>query len=110
MRDWRSGSAKRGPAVWPIRVSAVETARFVPDRCRPPACYPAPCPRQRPPDMSDTAALLPAIETETAPNPRWAVIWLHGLGADGHDFDPIVPQLLERGWPAIRFVFPHAPV
>src|SRR5690606_32192745 len=60
--------------------------------------------------MSDTATLLPAIETETAPNPRWAVIWLHGLGADGHDFEPIVPQLVERGWPAIRFVFPHAPV
>ncbi|MEZ5436758.1 MAG: alpha/beta fold hydrolase [Lysobacteraceae bacterium] len=60
--------------------------------------------------MSDTAALLPAVETETGPNPQWSVIWLHGLGADGHDFEPIVPQLLERGWPAIRFVFPHAPV
>lgn len=39
-----------------------------------------------------------------------AVIWLHGLGADGHDFEPIVPLLgLDRG-PATRFVFPHAPV
>ena len=60
--------------------------------------------------MIERTALLPAIETETAPNPQWAVIWLHGLGADGHDFEPIVPQLLERDWPAIRFVFPHAPV
>ena len=60
--------------------------------------------------MTDSTALLPAIETETAPNPQWTVIWLHGLGADGHDFEPIVPQLVERGWPAIRFVFPHAPV
>ncbi|MEZ5465897.1 MAG: alpha/beta fold hydrolase [Lysobacteraceae bacterium] len=54
--------------------------------------------------------LLPAIETETGPNPQWAVIWLHGLGADGHDFEPIVPQLVERDWPPVRFVFPHAPV
>jgi phospholipase/carboxylesterase len=38
------------------------------------------------------------------------VIWLHGLGADGHDFAPIVPQLVRPGWPALRFVFPHAPV
>jgi len=53
---------------------------------------------------------LPAIEIETAPNPRHAVIWLHGLGADGHDFEPIVPQLVDRAWPALRFVFPHAPV
>jgi len=53
---------------------------------------------------------LPAIEIETAPNPRHAVIWLHGLGADGRDFEPIVPQLVDRAWPALRFVFPHAPV
>ncbi|MCB1561316.1 MAG: alpha/beta fold hydrolase [Xanthomonadales bacterium] len=59
--------------------------------------------------MTDSSPLLPAIETETGPNPQWAVIWLHGLGADGHDFEPIVPQLVERGWPAVRFVFPHAP-
>ncbi|HJP98405.1 MAG TPA: dienelactone hydrolase family protein, partial [Rhodanobacteraceae bacterium] len=39
-----------------------------------------------------------------------AVIWLHGLGADGHDFEPIVPQLLRPAWPALRFVFPHAAV
>lgn len=53
---------------------------------------------------------LPSIEIETAPNPRHAVIWLHGLGADGHDFEPIVPELVDRSWPPLRFVFPHAPV
>lgn len=53
---------------------------------------------------------LPSIEIETAPNPQHAVIWLHGLGADGHDFEPIVPELVDRSWPALRFVFPHAPV
>jgi phospholipase/carboxylesterase len=50
------------------------------------------------------------VEVETGPNPEWAVIWLHGLGADGHDFEPIVPELVEDDWPALRFVFPHAPV
>src|SRR5690606_11932247 len=50
------------------------------------------------------------IERETGPAPRWAILWLHGLGADGHDFAPIVPELLRPGWPPIRFVFPHAPV
>ena len=49
-----------------------------------------------------------AIEIETGPNPGTAVIWLHGLGADGHDFEPIVPEL-ELPEP-VRFVFPHAPV
>ncbi|HEY2395484.1 MAG TPA: carboxylesterase [Rudaea sp.] len=53
---------------------------------------------------------LQTIEIETAPNPRHAVIWLHGLGADGHDFEPIVPELVDRAWPALRFVFPNAPV
>jgi len=53
---------------------------------------------------------LEGVEIETAPNPRHAVIWLHGLGADGHDFEPIVPQLVRPEWPALRFVFPHAPV
>ena len=57
-----------------------------------------------------TADLLPSIELETGPNPAAAVIWLHGLGADGNDFVPIVGEM---GLPAsmpIRFVFPHAPV
>ena len=57
--------------------------------------------------MSD---LLPAVEHETGDNPRYSVIWLHGLGADGSDFAPIVPELVDRAWPALRFVFPHAPV
>jgi phospholipase/carboxylesterase len=50
---------------------------------------------------------MDAIEIETGPEPRAAVIWLHGLGADGHDFEPIVPEL-EVAQP-VRFVFPHAP-
>lgn len=50
------------------------------------------------------------VEIETAANPRHAVIWLHGLGADGHDFEPIVPPLVRPEWPPLRFVFPHAPV
>jgi phospholipase/carboxylesterase len=54
--------------------------------------------------------LLDCIETQTGPAPTWSVLWLHGLGADGNDFAPIVPQLLRPGWPALRFVFPHAPV
>lgn len=53
---------------------------------------------------------LPAIEHETAANPRYSILWLHGLGADGNDFAPIVPELVDRAWPALRFVFPHAPV
>ena len=53
--------------------------------------------------------LLPAIEVETARPPQFSVIWLHGLGADGSDFEAVVPELgLDRG-PGIRFVFPHAP-
>lgn len=55
-------------------------------------------------------SLLETVERETGPSPTWSVIWLHGLGADGHDFEPIVPELLRPDWPAIRFVFPHAPV
>lgn len=52
---------------------------------------------------------LPCIEIETAPNPSASVIWLHGLGADGNDFVPIIPQLNLSKCPAIRFVFPSAP-
>jgi phospholipase/carboxylesterase len=54
--------------------------------------------------------LLETIERETAPAPAAAVIWLHGLGADGHDFEPIVPALHLPGTLGVRFVFPHAPV
>jgi phospholipase/carboxylesterase len=58
----------------------------------------------------ETAVSLPCVETETAANPRHAIIWLHGLGADGNDFAPIVPELVGHDWPPLRFVFPHAPV
>lgn len=54
--------------------------------------------------------LLESIEIETGANPQHAVIWLHGLGADGHDFAPIVPELGLQNAPAIRFIFPHAPI
>jgi phospholipase/carboxylesterase len=54
-------------------------------------------------------SLLPHILIETAPNPSAAVIWLHGLGADGNDFAGLVPELDLSDCPAIRFVFPHAP-
>ena len=50
------------------------------------------------------------IEVETGPNPVATIIWMHGLGADGHDFEPIVPELARRGERPLRFVFPHAPV
>ena len=54
--------------------------------------------------------LLERIEIESAPHPTAAIIWLHGLGASGDDFAAIVPELDLTGCPAIRFVFPHAPV
>lgn len=54
--------------------------------------------------------LLETVELETGAHPRHAVIWLHGLGADAHDFEPIVPELVSRRWPPLRFVFPNAPV
>jgi phospholipase/carboxylesterase len=53
--------------------------------------------------------LLPAIEIETAPNPGCAIIWMHGLGANGSDFAPVVPELRLPASPGIRFIFPHAP-
>jgi phospholipase/carboxylesterase len=54
--------------------------------------------------------MLETIDVETAAKPNAAIIWLHGLGADGHDFEPVVPQLVPRLEKAWRFVFPHAPV
>ncbi len=54
--------------------------------------------------------LLETIELDTGPNPTAAVIWMHGLGADGNDFVPIVNELDLSGAPAIRFIFPHAPM
>ncbi|UTW45844.1 alpha/beta fold hydrolase [bacterium SCSIO 12696] len=54
-------------------------------------------------------SVIPYIQVETAPNPNAAVIWLHGLGASGHDFEPVVPELKLPQELAVRFVFPHAP-
>ena len=51
-----------------------------------------------------------SVEIETGPNPVGSIIWLHGLGADGHDFEPIVPELRLPSSLPLRFVFPHAPV
>ena len=53
---------------------------------------------------------LETVTVETGPNPTATILWMHGLGADGHDFEPLVPELLAPGTPALRFVFPHAPV
>src|SRR3984957_9238438 len=53
---------------------------------------------------------LETIEIETAATPDAAIIWLHGLGADGSDFVPVVPELVRGGERAWRFVFPHAPI
>jgi phospholipase/carboxylesterase len=54
--------------------------------------------------------LLETIEIETGKNPAASVIWMHGLGADGNDFVPVVNELDLSGAPATRFVFPHAPM
>ena len=58
--------------------------------------------------MSDSERVLQCLVRETGPNPTHSVIWLHGLGADGHDFEPLVPALGITT--PTRFVFPHAPV
>lgn len=52
---------------------------------------------------------ISCVEVETGDGPRASVIWLHGLGADGYDFEPVAGALDLGGLPAIRFVFPHAP-
>ena len=54
--------------------------------------------------------MLDAIELETGPRPAASVIWMHGLGADGHDFEPIVSELELPETLMVRFVFPHAPM
>lgn len=57
----------------------------------------------------DLKSLDPPIEIETGPSVSASIIWLHGLGADGHDFESLVPELeLPKNFSA-RFVFPHAP-
>jgi phospholipase/carboxylesterase len=57
-----------------------------------------------------TRPTLATIEVETGPRPTASVIWLHGLGADGHDFEGAVPALVPPGAGALRFVLPHAPI
>lgn len=57
----------------------------------------------------DHGPLLPALEIIIGGTPRHSVIWLHGLGADGNDFAPIVPELALPADAGIRFIFPHAP-
>jgi phospholipase/carboxylesterase len=52
---------------------------------------------------------LPCVELEPDVPAKSTVIWLHGLGADGHDFEPVVPWLAVRQELGVRFVFPHAP-
>jgi phospholipase/carboxylesterase len=53
--------------------------------------------------------LLNTVELETNASPTASVIWLHGLGANGHDFEPIIPELNIPAHMGIRFIFPHAP-
>ncbi|WP_376696728.1 alpha/beta hydrolase [Wenzhouxiangella sp. EGI_FJ10305] len=61
--------------------------------------------------MNDSSDLkLERVALDTGKNPEHAVVWLHGLGADGHDFEPIVPQLTSASRRPVRFIFPHAPV
>ncbi|HXU90181.1 MAG TPA: dienelactone hydrolase family protein [Methylomirabilota bacterium] len=55
-------------------------------------------------------SVLETLEIETGPQPTATVIWLHGLGADGYDFEPIVPELGLPDTLPVRFVFPHAPM
>ena len=61
--------------------------------------------------LTDSAVLpeIEYIEYQTGMDPAFSVIWLHGLGADGHDFEPIAPQLGISSDIAVRFIFPHAP-
>lgn len=54
--------------------------------------------------------VIESIEIQTGQDPTHSVIWLHGLGADGHDFEPIVPQLKLSSNSSVRFVLPHAPI
>ena len=62
------------------------------------------------PSSTPDNAPLPCVEIETGAEPTHAVIWLHGLGADGHDFEPVVDELDLARLPPVRFVFPHAPM
>ena len=62
--------------------------------------------------MADTlnSTTLECLRRETADNPTASVIWLHGLGADGHDFESVVPELRLSSRLGIRYIFPNAPI
>ena len=55
-------------------------------------------------------ALDPPVVVESSRPATAAVVWLHGLGADGHDFEPVAAELANKGLDDVRYVFPHAPV
>ncbi|MDF7822542.1 dienelactone hydrolase family protein [Pontiellaceae bacterium B12227] len=57
-----------------------------------------------------SSPLLPHVLAGNTASPQLTVIWMHGLGADGHDFAPIVPELERQLSAAVKFIFPHAPV
>src|SRR5512138_1710566 len=59
-------------------------------------------------DCLDMTSVLPHITLDTAPNPQYTIIWLHGLGADGEDFVPIAEEMELPV--AVRYIFPHAPM
>jgi phospholipase/carboxylesterase len=59
-------------------------------------------------DSPDSGGLLEYLEVNTGDKPEYSVIWMHGLGADGHDFEPIVPYLGLPPAVGVRFIFPHA--
>lgn len=61
------------------------------------------------PPSAPVPGILPTVEVSTGEQPVRSVIWLHGLGADGHDFGPVVEAMDVSRFPATRFVFPHAP-
>lgn len=60
--------------------------------------------------MSAAPGMLETVEIETGPSPEWSVILLHGLGDSGDGWAPVVPHVVQDGWPSMRFVLPHAPV
>lgn len=57
-----------------------------------------------------TAQTLESVIINSGENPNHTIIWLHGLGADGHDFEPVVPELKLPPSLPVKFIFPHAPV
>src|SRR5512142_2392968 len=59
-------------------------------------------------ELGDMTSVLPHITLDTAPNPQYSIIWLHGLGADGEDFVPIAEEMELPV--AVRYIFPHAPM